>query len=115
MILRGQRIGRISLERKDEFHGWTPQEETVANEVATQTALALENIRLVEHTRQRAEREQAIAGIANRIRETLDLDMVLRTSAREIQSTLNLQEAEIRLVSQDELANMKNPQQASSE
>lgn len=115
LILRGQRIGRISLQRKDEFHGWTPQEETVANEVATQTALALENIRLVEHTRQRAEREQAIAGIANRIRETLDLDMVLRTSAREIQSTLNLQEAEIRLVPQDEPANMKNPQQASSE
>lgn len=115
LILRGQRIGRISLERKDEFHGWTSQEKTVANEVATQTALALENIRLVEHTRQRAEREQAIAGIASRIRETLDLDMVLRTSVREIQSTLNLQEAEIRLVPQDEPANMKNPQQASSE
>jgi GAF domain-containing protein len=101
MVLRGQKIGRISLQRKDEFHGWTTQEEIVASEVATQTALALENIRLVEHTRQRAEREQAIAGIANRVRETLDLDMVLRTSAREIQSTLNLEEVEVRLMPQD--------------
>jgi len=114
LILRGQKIGEISLRRKDEFQGWTAQEETVAAEVATQTALALDNIRLVEHTRQRAEREQAIAGIANRIRETLDLDMVLRTSAREIQSALNLQEAEVRLIPQEKPGDTKEPQQAAS-
>ena len=101
LVLRGEKIGKISLQRKDEFQGWTSQEETVAAEVAVQTALALENIRLVEYTRQHAEHEQAIAGIANRIRETLDLDMVLRTSAREIQSTLMLEEAEVRLIPQD--------------
>ena len=101
LTLRGEKIGKISLQRKDAFQGWTSQEETVAAEVATQTALALENIRLVEHTRQRAEREQAIANIANRIRETLDLDMVLRTSVREIQSTLKLEEAEVRLMPQN--------------
>jgi hypothetical protein len=101
LTLRGEKIGKISLQRKDAFQGWTSQEATVAAEVATQTALALENIRLVEHTRQRAEREQAIANIANRIRETLDLDMVLRTSVREIQSTLKLEEAEMRLMPQN--------------
>jgi len=109
LMLRGQKIGKISLHRKDDFQYWTTQEEIVANEVATQTALALENIRLVEHTRERAEREQSIAGIANRIRESLDLDMVLRTSVREIQTALNLQEAEIRLVPQGKLGNIKKP------
>jgi GAF domain-containing protein len=72
-------------------------------EVAAQAALALENIRLVERTRERANREQAISNISARIRETLDLDIVLRTSAREIQKALNLQEAEIRLFPQDNL------------
>lgn len=115
LVLRGQKIGMIALQRKDEFQGWTSQEETVATEVATQTALALENIRLVEHTRQRAEREQAIAGVANRIRETLDLDMVLRTAAREIQGALNLQEAEVRLVSQEKPDNKKESQQETSQ
>ena len=114
LILRGQKIGRILLRRKNEFDNWTSQEETVANELATQTALALENIRLVEHTRQRAEREQALAGIANRIRETLDLDMVLRTAAREIQSTMKLQEAEVRLVPQDKPGETKNAQPAAT-
>jgi len=101
LMLREQKIGNIYLQRKDKFQTWTSQEKAVATEVANQAALALENIRLVEHTRQRAEREQAIAGIANRIRENLDLETVLRTSAREIQRNLNLQEAEVRLISQE--------------
>lgn len=101
IVLRGQKIGQISLQRKSELHKWTRQEETVANEVAAQTALALENIRLVERTRQRANREQAIANVTAHVRETLDLDTVLRTTVREIQKALNLQEAEIRLISQD--------------
>ena len=111
LVLRGEKIGKISLQRKDTFQGWTTQETTVATEVATQTALALENIRLVEHTRQRAEREQAIANIANRIRETLDLDMVLRTSVQEIQSTLKLEEAEVRLIPQNKPDNTNKNRQ----
>lgn len=101
IALRGQKIGMISLQRKAEFHKWTMQEEIVASKVAAQAALALENIRLVERTRQRANREQAIANVTARIRETLDLDTVLRTTAREVQKSLNLQEAEVRFLHQD--------------
>jgi hypothetical protein len=114
LILRGQQIGKISLHRKAEFHKWTAQEETVATEVAAQAALALENIRLVERTRQRANREQAIANVTARVRETLDLDTVLRTTAREIQKALNLQEVEVRLFPQDKPDDEKMPEQASS-
>ena len=114
LILRGQQIGKISLHRKAEFHKWTAQEETVATEVAAQAALALENIRLVERTRQRANREQAIANVTARVRETLDLDTVLRTTAREIQKALNLQEAEVRLFPQDKPDDEKMPEQVSS-
>jgi GAF domain-containing protein len=98
ILLRGQKIGSISLQRKAGFQKWTAQEELIASEVAAQTALALENIRLVEHIRERANREQTISSLSARIRETLDLDVVLRTSVREIQKALNLQEAEIRLI-----------------
>ncbi len=101
ITLRDQKIGTISLQRKFGFQKWTAQEEAIANKVAAQTALALENIRLVERTRERASREQAISNVSARIRETLDLDIVLRTSVREIQKALNLQEAEIRLIPQD--------------
>lgn len=98
IVLRGKKIGLITLQRKAEFHKWTTQEETLAAKVADQAALALENIRLVEHSRQRANREQTIANVTARVRETLDLDTVLRTTAREIQIALNLHEAEVRLL-----------------
>lgn len=98
IVLRGKKIGSIALQRKAEFHKWTAQEEALAAKVADQAALALENIRLVEHSRQRANREQAIANVTARVRETLDLDTVLRTTAREIQIALNLHEAEVRLL-----------------
>jgi len=107
LVLRGQKIGKLSLQRKSEYQNWTAQEEVVANDVATQAALALENIRLVERTRQRANREQAVSSIASRIRETLDLETVLRISAREIQRTLNLQEAEVRLIPQEKPEDQK--------
>ena len=48
LILRGQKIGKLTLQRKSEYQNWTNQEEAVAKDVATQAALALENIRLVE-------------------------------------------------------------------
>jgi len=112
--LHGQKIGKIALERKSEIHRWTAQEESVAEEVAAQTALALENIRLIERTRQRAFREQAIASITARVRETLDLDTVLRTTAREIQQALNLHEAEVRLIPQDKPGDAKKIEQTGS-
>jgi GAF domain-containing protein len=112
LMLRGQKIGKITLHRKEGFQNWTTQEKSVAIEVANQTALALENIRLVENTRQRANREKAISNISARIRETLDLDTVLRTSAREIQNALNLQEAEVRLIPQDDPNDEKESQEA---
>jgi len=102
IALRGQKIGMITLQRKAQFHNWTAQEQAVASKVADQTALALENIRLVERTRQRASREQAFAKVTARVRETLDLDTVLRTTAREIQKALDLQEVEVRLIPQED-------------
>ena len=110
ITLRGQKIGTISLQRKADFHKWTTQEESVASKVAAQAALALENIRLVERTRQRANREQAIASVTARVRETLNLDTVLRTTAREVQKVLDLQEAEVRLLTQDKPDDEKQPE-----
>ncbi len=114
ITLRGQKIGMISLHRKADFHKWTTQEESVASKVAAQTALALENIRLAERMRQRANREQAIANVTARVRETLNLDTVLRTTAREVQKALDLQEAEVRLLTQDKPDDETRPEQSGS-
>ncbi|MFZ5820211.1 MAG: GAF domain-containing protein [Chloroflexota bacterium] len=97
ILFRGQRIGKITLQRKPNQPDWTTNERQLANEIAAQTALALDNARLIKQTRESALREQAVAEISNRIRETLDLETVLRTAAQELQRAFNLQEAEVQL------------------
>jgi hypothetical protein len=58
-------------------------------------ALALENSRLVDETQKRALRDQVIANISARVRETLDVESVLRTAATELRKAFDLKEAEI--------------------
>jgi GAF domain-containing protein len=51
-----------------------------AEEVAGRLALAMENARLMEGTRQRAARDRMVAEIATRMRGTLDMDTVVRSA-----------------------------------
>lgn len=94
---RGTTIGKITLRRKPAQPAWSNDERQLANEIAVQAALALDNARLIQKTRESAWREQVVSSISNQIRETLDLETVLRTSARELQRAFDLQEAEVQL------------------
>jgi GAF domain-containing protein len=67
--------------------------------LTAQAAIALESIRLLEETQQRAERERLIGEITARMRETLDIDTVLQTAIREISQTLNISQVEVRIAS----------------
>ncbi len=67
--------------------------------LASQAAIALESIRLLEETQQRAERERLIGEITTRMRETLDIDTVLQTAIREMSQVLNLSQVEVRIAS----------------
>jgi hypothetical protein len=47
-------------------------------------ALALENARLLEETRRRAEREQVLGQMTAQFTRSLDVDAVLRSAVREL-------------------------------
>jgi GAF domain-containing protein len=66
--------------------------------LATQLDTALESARLYEDTQDRASRDRLVSEVAGRIRETLDVDTVLRTAADEMYTALGLSEVMIRLV-----------------
>lgn len=95
--LRGQAFGSIVLRQVAEQSPWTSDEVALIEEVSTQVGLALENARLLEETRRRAEREQLTREITARMRESLDLDTVLQVTARELRQVLDLAEAEVRI------------------
>lgn len=91
--LRGQEIGKITLDRADKSGDWTGAELDLVEKVATQVALALDNNRLLEETRRRAMREQTVSEIAVRFSRILDVDTLLQTATREFGNVPDISEA----------------------
>lgn len=95
LILHGQKIGAIKLMRKGGVSQWSERERVLVAKIADQIALALENSRLVEEAQKGALRDQMIANISTRVRETLEIESVARTAATELLRAFDLKEAEI--------------------
>jgi GAF domain-containing protein len=94
LILHGQKIGMINLKRKGN-EKWSKRERALVEKIAEQVTLALENSRLVDEAQKSAMRDQMIANISTSIRETLDVNAVIRTAATELRKVFDLKEAEI--------------------
>ena len=95
LILYGQNIGTIKLKRKGDAREWSDRERVLVAKIADQVALALENSRLVDEAQKNSLRDQMIANISTRVRETLDVESVIRTAATELRRVFDLKEAEI--------------------
>lgn len=95
LVLRGQVLGSITVERDDEK--WTAQDKAFLESISAQAALALENTRLVKQTQQSARFNRTVTEITGQLRETLDIDNILQTAVREIGESLNLYDVSIQL------------------
>jgi GAF domain-containing protein len=96
--LRGQKIGTIVLNRKSET-AWGEAEKSLAGEVANQVALALENARLLEDTERRAAQEQKLIDLTSRLSRTLDPDILLQETVRELRQLPNVSEVSVYITS----------------
>jgi GAF domain-containing protein len=83
IALRGQKIGTISLSKKDKTN-WSKIDEDMINEIASQVGLAVDNLRLLEDAQQRAKQEQTIGELTTRFSQSLDIDSLLQSAAREL-------------------------------
>jgi GAF domain-containing protein len=111
--LRGEVIGVLDLQETEEPRNWTEEEMAIVSAVADQVALALENARLLEETRRRAERERLASQITARIRAAGDMDAILRTTVQEVRRALGVSHGLIRLGTEAQLrATGGNPQAA---
>lgn len=95
LVLHGQKIGAVTLKRKGDASHWSARERILVEKIADQVALALENSRLVDEAQKGAMRDQMIANISTRIRETLNIESVARTAVTELRRAFDLKEAEI--------------------
>jgi GAF domain-containing protein len=75
---------------------WTADEIRLLERLVAQMGLALESARLYQDTQRRAAREQLVGEVTARMRETLDVDLVLRTAVQEIREALRLHDIAVR-------------------
>jgi GAF domain-containing protein len=95
--VRGKVIGVIDFSKSAKGSAWTAEEIALTESLTEQMSTALESARLYQDTQRRAAREQLTGAIAARMRETLDMDTVLQTAARELEQAMNLHDVTIRL------------------
>lgn len=94
ITLRGQKIGSISLTRKNNAQ-WNDVDIDMVNEVAYQTGLAVDNVRLVEDATERALQEQTVGELAARFSQSSDIDNLLQTAARELGQVTDVAEVSV--------------------
>jgi GAF domain-containing protein len=100
--LRGDVIGVVDG-RKPDGANWSAGEIELLQAMTEQLNVALEGARLYQDTQRRAAREQLLGEVAGRVRESLDMEMVLKVATREIRRTMNLEKVVVRLASSDRL------------
>jgi PAS domain S-box-containing protein len=97
LIARGQAVGAMTVQSQEQA-AFSDEDIAVLQTMADQVANAIENARLLEETQRVAERERLVGEITARMRETLDMDTVLKTAIREMGDTLGLARVEVRLM-----------------
>ncbi|MBL7161522.1 MAG: GAF domain-containing protein [Anaerolineales bacterium] len=95
LVLRDQVIGTITIERDQDT--WSAEEEAFINGVASQTALALENARLVTQTERGAQHSRSVADITSKVWASTSVDTILRTALQELGQTLGASDGLIQL------------------
>jgi GAF domain-containing protein len=93
--LRDQVVGVLNLSFENQ--SVSPETVSLVEEVANRLALALENARLLDETRQRAQRDRLIADITAQVRASMDIERILQTAVRGLGAALDSDRAFVRL------------------
>ena len=95
--VRGNVIGVLQTHKNKPAGNWTQEEQAMLETILEQIGVALDSARLYQETQIQANNERMIGEISARMRQTLDIETVLQTAARELRSALDLAEVEIRM------------------
>ena len=93
--VQNRSVGVLSFEKSVP---WADDQVQLAQFVVAQLDLALDNARLLEETRLRANQERARSEIVGRIRAMTSTDAILRNAARELGMALQVERSRIQLL-----------------
>ena len=95
--VREQIIGVLDAYKPSGASDWTDDEVALFQALVDQLGVALDGARLFQDAQLRATRDRVLGEVAGRMRETLDMDEVVKTAVREIGEALGIAEVEVRM------------------
>jgi GAF domain-containing protein/HAMP domain-containing protein len=101
--VRGQVIGVLDTYKPVEAGEWTPEEVALLERIAEELDPALEGARLYQDTQRRAAREQTLRQVTERMRQAVDVEVVLQNTVIELAKALGAPRAYVRLGTEEHL------------
>ncbi len=96
--VRGQSYGALDIHKDPSQTEWTEDEIELLKTLTGQLSIALESAQLFQESQRRAVSEQYVSAITANIRETLDIETILKTATQEVRQTLDLPQVYVRLL-----------------
>ncbi len=100
ILVGDQVIGVLGIHDQDADRRWSEHDIALVRAAAERMGQAAESLRLLDETQRNAARERMVTEVVGRVRETLDLEVMLQTAVQEIQRTWGVTEAAIRIAPQ---------------
>lgn len=113
--LREQVIGTMTLHEMDQQRQWTDEDVALAETVAEQVALTIENLRLMDETQRRAARERLVNELSEQMQRAPDMETLMRITAEGLNKALGGSRAFVRMGTAAELAGGKESGHTSEE
>jgi GAF domain-containing protein len=97
-LVVGERVlGVMAVQSYAASEHYDEHDRELLNAIASQTAIALQNVYLFEETQRRARRERLVREVTAKIVRSTDLDTVLETTAQELGKVLGVPRTVVRL------------------
>ncbi len=100
IMVRGESVGSIRLSKPENARAWDQKDLDLAETLTTEISRAMDSARLFDETRQQADQERVVGEISSRMRETMNVESVVRIAADELYKLLDLEHITIHLGSE---------------
>jgi GAF domain-containing protein/HAMP domain-containing protein len=99
ILSRGEVMGVATLELADKARHFSEADLQLMDQISLQISSAIDVANSFEQATLRADRERRVGEITGRIRESLDIQTILKTAALEVRTVLGVPEVTVRLAS----------------
>jgi GAF domain-containing protein len=108
MTMGDQVLGVISIQSDEEAGLYTQHHLDLLSTIASQAAVAINNIRLFQQEQERAEQERLVRTITDKVRRGTDTQSIMRIAIEELSQVLGAETSAIRLGTPDQLVRSEN-------